>query len=158
MKRSAGILAYRHHNGQTEILLAHPGGPFYKHKDEGVWMPVKGEVKAGEADWHAALREWKEETGYQLLGNITAKDLGEVKSPHKTYCFWAVETEIDPQDLKSNHFEVEWPPHSGKRQSYPENDRYEWFSLDEARKKILPSLAVFLDRLEALLKKRNLQD
>src|SRR5262245_52809451 len=135
-KRSAGILMYRRANAGLELLLVHPGGPFWARKDLGAWSIPKGEYSEGEDAFAVAAREFEEETGMRPAGEFRV--LGEVKQAGgKIVTAWAVEGEFDPGALKSNRFELEWPPRSGRRQSYPEVDRAEWFDLDEARRKIL---------------------
>jgi predicted NUDIX family NTP pyrophosphohydrolase len=148
MKHSAGILLYRRHNSRVEVLLAHPGGPLWKRKDLGAWTIPKGECEAGEDPMAAARREFEEETGLHLLGELTP--LGEVKQAGgKRVLAWAVEGDCDPAAIRSNTFDLEWPPKSGKIQQFPEIDRFEWFSLEAARPKLVKAQAAFLDRLPA---------
>ena len=145
-KRSAGILLYKHAGDDFRVLLVHPGGPFWAKKDAGAWSIPKGEYGEGEDAFAVAVREFEEETGMRPMGEFRA--LGEVKQTGgKIVTAWALEGEFDPALLKSTRFELEWPPRSGRRQSFPEVDRAEWFELDEARKKILPSQLAFIDRL-----------
>jgi len=131
-------------------LLAHPGGPFWKRKDEGAWSIPKGLIEAGEEQLAAAQREFLEETGHSPGGEFFP--LGEAKQPGgKIVHVWAVEGDWNPATLKSNMFKMEWPPRSEGQQYFPEIDRAAWFGLEEARLKILKGQAVFLDRLlEAL--------
>ena len=151
-KPSAGILMYRGRGTTLELLLVHPGGPFWAKKDEGAWSIPKGEYEAGEEKLLAAKREFEEELGSTPPQRVCI-DLGELEQPsRKVIAAFAVEGDFDPSKLNSNHFEVEWPPKSGKRQSFPEVDRAEWFAPDQARKKILPGQAPFIDRLLARLK------
>jgi predicted NUDIX family NTP pyrophosphohydrolase len=154
MKLSAGILMYRGDGPSLEVLLVHPGGPFWAKKDDGAWSIPKGEHGEGEDPLIVACREFEEELGAAPpAGDFIA--LGEIKQPsRKLITAFAIKGDCDPAKLKSNHFEMEWPPKSGKRQSFPEVDRAAWFAPAEARKKILPGQAPFLDRLLALLSHR----
>jgi predicted NUDIX family NTP pyrophosphohydrolase len=146
-KRSAGILLYRLNGGEPEVLLVHPGGPFWAKKDEGAWSIPKGEYEDGEDPEACARREFAEETGAELAPGELA-DLGSVKQKSgKQVTAWAVEGDLDPVTVTSNTFEMEWPPRSGTRQSFPEVDRAEWFDLDTAREKLNPAQTAFLDRL-----------
>ena len=130
-KPSAGLLAYRIRGGALEVFLVHPGGPFWKNKDAGAWSIPKGEIGPGEDAEAAARREFAEETG--IVAEGTLLPLIPIRQPAgKTVYAWAVGQEIDPAALRSNLFEIEWPPRSGKRQSFPEIDRAEWFSFEEA--------------------------
>ena len=148
---SAGILLYRLSEAGPEVLLVHPGGPFWARKDLGAWSIPKGEPDAGEDARAAALREFAEETGTRLAGGAL-DELGTVKQKSgKVVTAFAVAGDLDPATLASNTFEVEWPPRSGRRQSFPEVDRAEWFDLDTAREKLNPAQAAFVDRLAALL-------
>lgn len=144
-KRSAGILLHR--GGAAEVLLVHPGGPFWATRDLGAWSIPKGEVEAGEDSQACALRELEEETGVALaLGELL--DLGEVRQKGgKVVQAWAAEGDLDPAVLVSNTFELEWPPRSGRMQAFPEIDRAAWFGIGEARERILESQVAFLDRL-----------
>ena len=145
-KRSAGLLLYKRAGAGLRVLLVHPGGPFWAKKDAGAWSIPKGEYAEGEDAFAVAAREFEEETGTRPTGEFRA--LGEVKQAGgKVVTAWAVEGEFDPATLKSNRFELEWPPRSGRRQSFPEVDRAEWFELDEARRKILASQSPLIDRL-----------
>jgi predicted NUDIX family NTP pyrophosphohydrolase len=144
-KRSAGIVMYRRTGAELQVLLVHPGGPFWRNKDLGAWSIPKGEY-ADEDPLAAAVREFAEETGASVAGDF--QPLGEVVQPgRKKVTAWAVEGDFDPAGLTSNAFEMEWPPHSGRRQWFPEIDRAAWFALAEARRKILVGLAPLLDRL-----------
>ena len=150
-KRSAGILLYRLNGGEPEVLLVHPGGPFWAKKDEGAWSIPKGEYDDAEDPQACARREFKEETGTELAPGELA-DLGSVKQKSgKQVTAWAAEGELDAAAVTSNTFEMEWPPRSGGRQSFPEVDRAEWFDLDSARGKLNPAQTAFLDRLAELL-------
>jgi predicted NUDIX family NTP pyrophosphohydrolase len=146
---SAGILLYRRGAESPEVLLVHPGGPFWAKKDEGAWSVPKGEVDPGEEPRACALRELEEELGSSL--GLTAEQLSELgsvrqKSGKIVHC-WAAEAEFDPADLRSNTFTMEWPPRSGNQREFPEVDRAEWFDLEQARQKINPAQAEFLDGL-----------
>ncbi len=144
---SAGILLWRRREGRLEVLLAHPGGPFFARKDAGVWSVPKGEVEPGEDPIAVARREFAEETGHELPEGPML-DLGEVRQRGgKLVRAWAVEGDLDPASARSNTFELEWPPRSGRIQTFPEVDRVEWFELAEARERINPAQAAFLDRL-----------
>ena len=147
---SAGLLLYRLIDGEPEVLLVHPGGPFWQGKDLGSWSVPKGEVDAGEDPLVAARREFAEETGFPVVGE--ARSLGEVRQlSGKRVHAWAVRGDVDPARLESNDFELEWPPRSGRVQKFPEVDRAEWFNLDEARRRILPAQIPLIDRLSVLL-------
>ncbi|MGO4684817.1 NUDIX domain-containing protein [Hyphomicrobium sp. 2TAF46] len=145
---SAGVLLYRDRNG-LEVLLGHPGGPYWRRKDEGSWTVPKGEVLDGEDLYKAALREFAEETGFQPKGAVTP--LGSVRQAGgKSVHVWAIEADWNPETLVSNTFSIEWPPRSGRMQNFPEIDRADWFDLTTARAKILRSQGDFLDRLDLL--------
>ena len=149
-KRSAGILVYRRRKGGLELLLVHPGGPFWAKKDLGAWSIPKGEYAQGEDALPVARRELEEETG--MRGEGDALPLGELIQPgRKIVTAFALEGDFDPAALRSNTFELEWPPRSGRRRSFPEIDRAQWFAPAEARRKILPGQAEFIDRLLAAL-------
>jgi predicted NUDIX family NTP pyrophosphohydrolase len=151
MKLSAGILMYRGEAQALELLLVHPGGPFWAKKDRGAWSIPKGEYEEGEEPLAVAKREFAEELGSPAPNRVYLQ-LGELKQPsRKVITAFAVEGDFDPARLSSHHFEMEWPPKSGRRQSFPEVDRAAWFAPDEARKKILPGQAPFIDRLLAAL-------
>jgi predicted NUDIX family NTP pyrophosphohydrolase len=147
LKRSAGILMYRGAGPALDMLLVHPGGPFWAKKDLGAWSIPKGEYGTDEDPLQAAIREFQEELGRVPPGS-GYRDLGEIVQPsRKRLVAFAIVGDFDPATLTSNLFEMEWPPKSGRRQSFPEVDRAEWFSPEEARKKILPGQAGFIDRL-----------
>ena len=148
-KTSAGVLMYRRRAGQIEVLLVHPGGPFWKKKDEGAWSIPKGEQEEGEDLLTAAVREFREEIGFEPQGNLV--DLGSVRQKGgKTVHAWALEVGPDQTvSLASNTFEMEWPPRSGKMQAFPEIDRAEFFPLAEAEKRINEAQRMFLERLRA---------
>jgi predicted NUDIX family NTP pyrophosphohydrolase len=149
---SAGILLWRRRGDGIEVLLGHPGGPFFAKKDAGVWSVLKGEPDVGEADLELlARREFEEETGHVPPEGPTI-DLGEIRqSGGKVVRCWAIEGDLDPADAVSNTFEMEWPPRSGRMQEFPEIDRVAWFEPAAARTKINAAQAAFLDRLEAAL-------
>jgi predicted NUDIX family NTP pyrophosphohydrolase len=143
---SAGILLFRQRGSDVEVLLGHPGGPFWKKKDLGAWSIPKGLITVGEPPLDAAKREFTEETGYTPQGKFIP--LGDARQPGgKIVHVWAVEGDWNSENLKSNMFEMEWPPRSGKRQSFPELDRAAWFALPAARERILKGQVVFLARL-----------
>ena len=145
-KRSAGILLYRRPNGAPEVLLVHPGGPYWEKKDLGAWSIPKGEYDDAEDPRACALREFEEELGSPCPASDFTP-LGEVKASGKTLTVWAAEGDLDATACVSNTFELEWPPRSGRIQEFPEIDRAEWFPVDEARAKLNPAQAEFLDRL-----------
>jgi len=146
-KRSAGILMYRRRGPVIELLLVHPGGPFWQNKDRGAWSLPKGEYAAGEDPLAAAKREFTEELG-SALPDRAFLDLGAIKQPGgKVITAFAIEGDFDPAALKSNSFAVEWPPGSGRTQTFPEVDRAQWFSPADAREKILPGQLGFITRL-----------
>jgi predicted NUDIX family NTP pyrophosphohydrolase len=149
-RQSAGILLYRRREGRLEVLLAHPGGPFWARKDLGAWTIPKGEHAADESPEDAARREFAEETGAMITGELVS--LGEVKQKGgKVVRAFAAQGDFDPQTLESNTFELEWPPRSGRRIEVPEVDRAEWFDLDEASKRMFEAQRPFLARLEKAL-------
>jgi predicted NUDIX family NTP pyrophosphohydrolase len=144
-RRSAGILLYRRRNGQLEVLLVHPGGPFWAKKDLGAWSIPKGEYE-GEEALAAAKREFEEETGSPIAGETLALRPQKQKGG-KVIDAWAVEGDLNPQDIHSNTFEMEWPPKSGKIQSFAEIDKAEWFPVETALVKINPGQAAFIHEL-----------
>jgi predicted NUDIX family NTP pyrophosphohydrolase len=148
-KKSAGILLYRLTGKAPEVLLVHPGGPFYARKDAGVWSIPKGEFETGSQE-AAALREFYEETGVQLEGPLHFLAEIKMKSGKLVYC-WAKEGDLDETQLVSNLFEMEWPPRSGRMQSFPEMDKGGWFTLDAAKAKILPAQLPFIEALAEYL-------
>jgi predicted NUDIX family NTP pyrophosphohydrolase len=146
-KTSAGILLHRLRDGEREVLLVHPGGPFWARKDAGAWSIPKGELDGDEDPRACALREFAEETGTRLPDSAL-DDLGSVKQKSGKVVFgFAVAGDLDPATIVSNAFELEWPPRSGRMQAFPEIDRAEWFGVDAAREKLNPAQAEFLDRL-----------
>ncbi len=147
-KTSAGLLLYRRAPAGLEVLLVHPGGPFWQSKDLGAWSIPKGEIGPDEDPLAAARREFREETGFEISGPAVA--LGSLRQPGgKVVHAWALEGDADSRALRSNTFSMEWPRGSGRLQAFPEVDRAEWFGLAEARRRILPGQAPFLDALEA---------
>lgn len=150
-KVSAGMLLYRIREGAPEVLLVHPGGPFWAKKDAGAWTIPKGECDEGEEPLATALRELREETGFRVDGPIVA--LGSIRqSGGKQVHAFAAASDVDAAKLVSNTFSLEWPPHSGRKNTYPEVDRAAWFPLEAAALKILPAQAELLDRLAARLR------
>jgi predicted NUDIX family NTP pyrophosphohydrolase len=146
-KRSAGILLYRGKGAGLDLLLVHPGGPFWAKKDLGAWSIPKGEYQEGEDPLAVARREFEEEIGSQAPAR-DAIELGELAQPsRKLVTAYAIEGDFDANTLKSNLFEMEWPPKTGRLQSFPEVDRAQWFTVEEAREKILPGQRPFIDRL-----------
>ena len=149
-KVSAGLLLYRLRAGGPEVFLVHPGGPFWAKKDAGAWSIPKGEVAADEALLAAAQREFREETGFGITGEFRA--LAPVRQAGgKTVHAWAVEADCDATAVRSNTFEMEWPPRSGRRQVFPEIDRAAWLDLASAGTKITKGQLPLLEQLERLL-------
>jgi predicted NUDIX family NTP pyrophosphohydrolase len=143
---------YRRVNASIQVLLVHPGGPFWATKDEGAWSIPKGEYGPDEACWNAALREFEEETGICPYGE--PMDLGEVvQSSRKCITAFALEGDIESSRIRSCTFDLEWPPHSGRMQSFPEIDRAEWFPIEVARTKMVRGQRPFLDRLLECLRR-----
>jgi predicted NUDIX family NTP pyrophosphohydrolase len=157
VRRSSGILLFRRTPNGLEVLLAHPGGPFFARRDAANWSIPKGQPDGEDDLLLVAEREFSEETGHRIedvrgdeaspmeLGTVT---LGSGKVVHA----WAIEGDLDPEAVVSNEFEIEWPPRSGRRARFPEVDRVAWMAPDAARHRIHPAQAAFLDRLEALLR------
>lgn len=151
-KLSAGIVLFRRRAGEVEVFFVHPGGPFWKNKDAGAWSIPKGEYAAGEDPLAVARREFEEETGFACPAGDPVH-LGEVKQPGgKIVTAFAVEGDCAADTIRSNFFELEWPPKSGKMQQFPEVDRAGWFGLPQAREKLLAGQHAFLDRLSQILK------
>ena len=150
---SAGLLLYRHEGSELQVLLVHPGGPFFVNKDEGAWTIPKGEIAAGEDALAAACREFAEETGNQPAGEFLPLSSIKQKSG-KIVQAWAVVGEFDPAQLVSNTFKIEWPPKSGKQAEFPEVDRAGWFNLPAAKSKMnaaqVPWLAELVAKLAAI--------
>ena len=152
---SAGLLVYRLREGKIEVLLVHPGGPFWKRRDDGAWSIPKGEIEPGEARLDVARREFQEELG-QRPPNGEPMPLGNVRQAGgKVVHAWAVPGDLDVGRITSGSFAIEWPPKSGKTQEFPEVDRAAWFGLDEARRKVLPAQQTFVNRLEEMLSGRT---
>ena len=152
-KTSAGLLLHRRRHGELEVFLVHPGGPFWAKKDLGAWSLPKGEFAEGEDPLAAARRELTEETGFSVDGEF--RPLKPLRQPSgKTIFAWAVEGDCDPAALRSNTFELEWPPKSGKRQAFPEVDRAAWFPIEEARMRIIAGQVPFLEELVEMLRMR----
>ena len=149
-KKSAGILLYRRVNTAPEVLLVHPGGPFWKNKDIGAWSVPKGEFADDEQPLIAAVREFKEELGIDVSGDFIELIPQKQKSGKIVYA-WALEQDTDVDDIVSNTFELEWPPRSGKMIEIPEVDRAGWFSMDEAKLKIIPGQIPIIENLERIL-------
>jgi predicted NUDIX family NTP pyrophosphohydrolase len=149
-QESAGVLLYRRRDGVLQVLLAHPGGPFWRTRDEGAWTVPKGAIDAGESPEAAARREFEEEMGTPVTGELQPLPRVRQRGGKWVEAF-AVEGDFDVSTLRSNTFETEWPPRSGRNTTFPEVDRAEWLDLDIARRKILPGQAALLDHLEALL-------
>jgi predicted NUDIX family NTP pyrophosphohydrolase len=148
---SAGLLMYRIHDGKLQVLLAHPGGPFFKNKDEGAWSIPKGEVEPGEELLEAAKREFQEEIGVTPTGPFIA--LSPVKQKGgKIVHAWGFRGECDPSAIVSNSFMMEWPPRSGQQMAFPEIDRADFFDLTAARRKIKLGQGPLIDELEEVLK------
>lgn len=156
-KLSAGILLYRRKTANVEVFLVHPGGPFWAKKDEGAWSIPKGEYELDADPLETAKREFTEETGFPITGPFTP--LTKRKQPSgKIISAWAVEGDVDSANLRSNTFQMEWPPRSGRQQAFPEVDRGEWFNLAAARIKILPGQIEFLNELMLILGIPSCQD
>ena len=154
-RTSAGILLYRRADRGLEVLLGHPGGPFFERRDEGVWSIPKGLVEAGEDLLSVAEREFLEETGQPAPAGERLDLASIVQRGGKTVQAWAVEGDLDPAMARSNLFQMEWPPRSGKVATFPEIDRVAWFSPAAARQKVNPGQIPLIDRLEALLDPRT---
>jgi predicted NUDIX family NTP pyrophosphohydrolase len=150
MKQSAGILVYRHINKKIEFFLVHPGGPFWAKKDAGAWSIPKGEYDEGEDALLAARREFEEEIGQTISGRFIPLKPFKLKSG-KTITAWAVEGEVDENNIRSNLFEMEWPPRSGKKKSFPEVDRAGWFDATTAKEKLNEAQAVLIDEVLELV-------
>ena len=149
-KTSAGILLYRIRSETLEVFLVHPGGPFWAKKDAGAWSIQKGEFDEGADPLETAKREFHEETGSPINGELVA--LAPLKQPSgKLVHAWAVQGDIDASSIKSNTFSMEWPPRSGKQQEFPEIDKGEWFKIPAAHEKLLPGQRGFLDELQKKL-------
>lgn len=146
--QSAGLLLYRKTDHQLQVFLVHPGGPFFKNKDQGAWSIPKGEFLDDEEPLAAAKREFEEETGQAIHGEFILLSPVRLKSGKKVYG-WAIEGDIDHETIVSNLFEIEWPPRSGRKQSFPEIDRAAWFGVEEAKMKINAAQVGFIEELIA---------
>lgn len=153
-KQSAGILPYRYNKKKPECCLVHPGGPFFKNKDLGAWSIPKGEFEEGEDKLVAAKREFMEEMGFAVKGKFIALDPVKLKSGKLVYA-WMVETDFDVSIIKSNEFEIEWPPRSGRMQSFSEIDQAVWFSLEIAMEKINPGQQALIIQLKNILENKK---
>jgi predicted NUDIX family NTP pyrophosphohydrolase len=152
-KRSAGLLVYRWVDGQPEMLLVHPGGPYWAKKDDGAWSLPKGEYEPDEDPLEVALREFREEIGTDHPNADQPVFLGELPQPSgKRVSAWAVPGDLDVGQIESNTFAMQWPPGSGRMRAFPEVDRAGWFGLEAARRKILRGQVGFIDRLAELFK------
>ncbi|MBD3346687.1 MAG: NUDIX domain-containing protein [Chitinivibrionales bacterium] len=149
-KKSAGIMMYHFEKDRLNILLGHMGGPFWRNRDDGGWSILKGEYDESEDPFTAAKREFEEETGMRPEGDFI--ELNELKqSGGKKIKIWALEGYCNPSNLTSNTFEIEWPPKSGKMRRFPEMDRFAWYTIESARKKILKSQRQLIDQLCEIL-------
>lgn len=144
MSKSAGILLYRIKNNVPEVLLAHPGGPYWSHKDAGAWTIPKGEFTDEEQPLQAAKREFKEETGGDVAGEFIELRPVKLKS-RKTVYAWLLKGDMDATKIKSNLFELEWPPKSGLKKQFPEIDKAQWFNINDAKEKINPGQLGFIE-------------
>jgi predicted NUDIX family NTP pyrophosphohydrolase len=149
-KQSAGILLYRKVKKVVEVLLVYPGGPFFSGKDAGNWSIPKGEFTEEEVPLHAAIREMEEETGFHPEGEFIELTPIKQKSGKIVYC-WAQESDLDASTIVSNTFEMEWPPKSGKRKTYPEIEEAAWFDIETAKKKINERQIALLEELEGIV-------
>ena len=156
-KTSAGLLMYRRGNGTVEVLLVHPGGPYWSKKDCGAWSIPKGEYSADEDPLSSAKREFTEETGLRP-GNAFIELVPIAQAGGKIVRAWAFEGDADPAAIVSNTFSMEWPPRSGRQQTFPEIDRAAWFSIDEAKDRILKGQVPLLEDLQRRLSERLLAD
>lgn len=150
VKHSAGILVYRFQNKQLQILLVHPGGPYWAHKDDGVWSIPKGEIDMGEKTEEAAKREFYEETGFKIDGDFIPLSPVRLMSGKIIHAF-AIEGDLDASLIHSNNFSIEWPPSSGKIQQFPEIDKGEWFTPTEAKVKLSRAQVAFINELMSIL-------
>ena len=153
MKKSAGILLYKYQNQELEIFLVHPGGPFWKNKDLGSWSIPKGEFTDEEIPLDAAISEFEEETGTKLAGNFLELQPIKLSSGKLVYC-WALAGDLNANQIKSNTFEMEWPPKSGKTKSFPEVDKGGWFLVSDALQKINTAQSAFINELQSILKRK----
>lgn len=155
-QKSAGILLYRWHNNYLEVLLVHPGGPLWAKKDKGAWSIPKGLVDRGEQPQETAKREFLEETGHRIEDRLLA--LTPIKQKGgKVVQAYAVQGDLDPRNVSSNFFTMEWPPRSGQKQQFPEIDQADWFDLETAKLKIIPNQLPLLEEIRLLLTRVNRQ-
>jgi len=148
VQRSAGILVWRRREGAIEVLLVHPGGPYWRNKDRGAWQIPKGLIEPGEDAEAAAMREVEEELGVKLEGPLVP--LGEIRQKGGKYVeAFALEIDLDPAAIRSDRFEIEWPPESGRIRSYPEVDSARWFGIEDAGEMMLESQKALIGRLLA---------
>ena len=153
MKLSAGLLVYRSVQGTVEVLLVHPGGPYWAKRDDGAWSLPKGEYAADEDPFEVAVREFREEVGSDPPDDRGPMPLGELRQPSgKRVTAWALEGDLDIGTVRSNTFTIEWPPGSGVSREFPEVDRAGWFDLEAARRKLIPGQVGFIDRLSELVR------
>jgi predicted NUDIX family NTP pyrophosphohydrolase len=153
-RQSAGILLWRRRGGAAEVLLVHPGGPLWSKRDEGAWSIPKGEFGPGESPEAVAVREFREETGHELEGEL--EPLAPCRQPGgKRVLAFAVEGDCDAARVRSNSFTMEWPPRSGRTREFPEVDRAGWFGFEEARSKIMPGQLPLLEQLAGVLDARR---
>lgn len=150
-KQSAGILPYKLVKKQLFFFIAHPGGPFFRNKDDGHWSIVKGELEEGEEPFTGAIREFKEETGLAIEGDFIELTPIKQKSGKLVHA-WAIETDFSTENIQSNTFTIEWPPKSGKQVAFPELDKFEWFDMEMAMRKLLPAQVGLVVELVELLK------
>lgn len=155
-KQSAGLLMYRFREGELQVFLVHPGGPYWAKKDEGAWSIPKGEFEPEENPLAAACREFTEETGFSADGDFLPLTPHRLKGG-KTIHAWAFQGDCNPGDLRSNLFSMEWPPRSGKIREFPEVDRGAWFSVSEAKRRMFSGQLPFLAELERLLAEKEPQ-
>ncbi|MFX0557853.1 NUDIX domain-containing protein [Maribacter sp. CXY002] len=153
-KTSAGILFYKFHNNTLEILLVHPGGPFWTNKDKGAWSIPKGEIEHNEGLLQAAIRETIEELGIKPKGDFLKLSKQKQKNG-KIIHAWALHQAIDVKKIKSNTFEMVWPPNSGRKKSFPEIDKAAWFKIKEAKEKILEGQKGFLNELSSIIQNKT---
>jgi predicted NUDIX family NTP pyrophosphohydrolase len=152
-KLSAGLLLHRSTTDRVEVLLVHPGGPYWAKRDDGAWSLPKGEYGEDEDPFEVAVREFREELGVDPPPDRPAVSLGQLRQPGgKRVSAWALEGDMDVTTVRSNTFTMEWPPGSGRAREYPEVDRAGWFNLKDARRKLLPGQVGFIDRLAELLR------
>lgn len=152
---SAGILLWRQRKGRIEVLLGHPGSPYFSHRDRGAWTVLKGEIHPGEQPATVARREFEEETGHAIDLEAPMLELGEIRqNSGKVVLAWAVEGDLEPGGAVSNTFDIEWPPGSGRIRGFPEIDRVAWFGLRKGRVKIKDAQEPFLDRLDRAIREQ----